>query len=211
MGDIDILKGHLVPHEIYHPPHITHDTSHFARPIPTPCHTSATQTHPPVALCGLLQTETYNFRSHMSYIRHIYDISHTWYMWYLYPGVQSSTPPRFHWCILAKRKRTILLHHLNFIDFLDFFADFFVSGPCGYLSHVTHMNELCHTHEWVMSHTWMSYITHMNESCHTYKLVMSHTWMSYITHMNDLCHTYEWVISHTWMSYVAHINESCHT
>ena len=43
------------------------------------------------------------------------------------------------------------------------------------MSHVTHMNESCHAHEWVMSHTWMSHVTHMNESCHTHEWVMSHT------------------------------------
>ena len=32
-------------------------------------------------------------------------------------------------------------------------------------SHVTHMDESCHTHRWVMLHTWMSHVTHMNESC----------------------------------------------
>jgi len=38
------------------------------------------------------------------------------------------------------------------------------------MSHVTHINESCYTHEWVMSHTWMSHVTHMNESRHTYKI-----------------------------------------
>ena len=38
----------------------------------------------------------------------------------------------------------------------------------------THINESCHTYEWVMSHIWMSHVTHMNESCHTYEWVMSH-------------------------------------
>jgi len=33
----------------------------------------------------------------------------------------------------------------------------------------TRMNEIRHTHEWIMSH--------MNESCHTYGCVMSHVWM----------------------------------
>jgi len=33
-----------------------------------------------------------------------------------------------------------------------------------------------------MSHTWMSHVTHKNESCHTHKWVMSHTWMSHVTH-----------------------------
>ena len=68
------------------------------------------------------------------------------------------------------------------------------------MSHVTHMNESCHTHEWVMSHIWMSHVTHMNESCHTHEWVMSHTWMSHVTHINESCHTHEWVMSHTWMN-----------
>jgi len=28
-----------------------------------------------------------------------------------------------------------------------------------WMSHATHMNESCHTHEWVMPHTWMSHVT----------------------------------------------------
>ena len=31
------------------------------------------------------------------------------------------------------------------------------------------------TRERCMSHIWMSHVTHMNESCHTYEWVMSHT------------------------------------
>jgi len=30
------------------------------------------------------------------------------------------------------------------------------------------INESCHTCEWVMSHTSMSHVTHVNESCHTF-------------------------------------------
>jgi len=63
------------------------------------------------------------------------------------------------------------------------------------MSHATHMNESCHTYEWVMSHIWMSHVTPMNKSCHTHEWVMSHTWMS---------HTYECVIAHEWMNYVIH-------
>jgi len=43
-----------------------------------------------------------------------------------------------------------------------------------------------------VSYMWMSHFTHMNESCHTYEWVMSHIWMSHVTHMNESCHTYEW-------------------
>jgi len=86
------------------------------------------------------------------------------------------------------------------------------------MSHVTHMNESCHTYEWLLIHN--------NENCHTYKSVMSHMWMSHVTHINGSCHTYEWVMSyewlrsghtykwaiaHMWMSHVPHMDESCHT
>ena len=88
-----------------------------------------------------------------------------------------------------------------------------------WMSHVTHMNESCHTYEWVMSHIWMRHVTNMNESCHTYECVMSHIWMSHVTHMNESCQTYEWVMSHIWMTHSgllfkkdnAPVPESCHT
>ena len=90
---------------------------------------------------------------------------------------------------------------------------------------VTHINESCHTYEWVMSHQGMpikasyndtsyhtyervkshittSQVTHINKSCCTYQRVMLHIWMSHVTRTNDLCHTYEWVLSHIWMSHV---------
>jgi len=71
-------------------------------------------------------------------------------------------------------------------------------------SQVTHVNDLWHT-------KWMSHVTHMNESCHTYEWVISHVWMSHVTRMNESSHTYEWVMSHVWMSRVTRMNESCHT
>jgi len=58
---------------------------------------------------------------------------------------------------------------------------------------------------------WMSHVTHMNESCHTYEWVMAHIRMSHVTDMNQSCHTYEWVMSNTCMRHVKHINASCHT
>ena len=79
-----------------------------------------------------------------------------------------------------------------------------------WMSHVTHMNESCHTCEWVMSHIWMSHVTHVNESCHICEWVMSHIWMSHVTHVNESCHTYEWVMSHIWMSHVTRMSESSH-
>ena len=91
------------------------------------------------------------------------------------------------------------------------------------MSHVTHINESCHTYEWVMSHIWMSQVTHMNESCHTYEWVMSRIGMSHVTRIN---HTEVCVISQIWMSHgmgvmprepqwgmnhVTHMHETCHT
>ena len=57
----------------------------------------------------------------------------------------------------------------------------------------------------------MSHVTHMNESCHTYERVMSHIWTSHVTHMNESRHTNVWAMPHIWTSHVSHINESCHT
>ena len=74
-----------------------------------------------------------------------------------------------------------------------------------WMSHVTYMNESCHTYEWVMWHIWMSHVTHMKESCHTYEWVVLHIWMSHVTHMNESCHTYAWGQWHIWMSHVTHI------
>ena len=87
-------------------------------------------------------------------------------------------------------------------------------------SHVTRMNQSCHTNEWVMSYMWISHVTHwllttwrtefpwnMNESCHTYGWVTSHKWMSHVTYKWVMSHigtylnhgslmTYEWIMSH---------------
>ena len=54
------------------------------------------------------------------------------------------------------------------------------------MSHVTHMNESCHTSEWVVSHIYMSHVTRINESCHECKWVVSHTWMCHVTHLNPI-------------------------
>ena len=42
------------------------------------------------------------------------------------------------------------------------------------MSHVKHIFESCHIHK-------SNCVTHMNESCHTYEWVMSHIWMSRVT------------------------------
>jgi len=57
----------------------------------------------------------------------------------------------------------------------------------------------------------MSHVTHVNESCHTQQRVMSHPTMSPVTHMSktESRAREEWV---TWfMSHVLQKNESCHT
>jgi len=55
-----------------------------------------------------------------------------------------------------------------------------------YMSHVTHMNDSCHTHTWFISHTWTSHVTQTHDSCHTREWVMSHKYMSHVTHyMSD--------------------------
>jgi len=42
-----------------------------------------------------------------------------------------------------------------------------------------------HTREWYVteqhSPAWMSHVTHLNETCHTLEWVISHTWMNWIT------------------------------
>jgi len=48
-----------------------------------------------------------------------------------------------------------------------------------WMSHVTHMNEACHTHEGAKAH--------MNESRWTHKRVTSRAWMSHVTNMNEPC------------------------
>jgi len=99
------------------------------------------------------------------------------------------------------------------------------------ISHVTHMDESCHTCKWVMSHTWMSHVTHMNESCHTYEWAMSHIRMSHVTrmdwdilcmytHMNTHMNTHTNThmtshvicdLTHDIIHMYTHMNGSCHT
>jgi len=103
---------------------------------------------------------------------------------------------------------------------------------------MSHMNDSCHAHEWVMSRI----VTH--SSCRTSVWLDSFIWdmiciwMNHVTyewvtfvlvayewimsHMNGSCHAHEWVMSrmnetcHTWMSHVvyicvmSHMHQSCH-
>jgi len=95
-------------------------------------------------------------------------------------------------------------------------------------SHVTHLNDCWHTHEWAIAHTWMSHDTHVNGSWHTdssekvahgwvgvlsLALARSHSWMGHGTYeflktdsageSAELCH------SQTTLG--IHMNESWHT
>jgi len=86
-----------------------------------------------------------------------------------------------------------------------------------WMSHVTHedgscynMYELCHTYEWVRSHTCVGRVRHVNASCLAYEWIMSHIWMSHLTRTNESCHTYERLMSHLWMSRFTCRNKSRH-
>jgi len=62
----------------------------------------------------------------------------------------------------------------------------------------SHVNESCHTYEWVTSHAWVS-----NESCHTW-MSLFHMWMSRVTHINESRRTHEWVLRHMWPCLITH-------
>jgi len=88
------------------------------------------------------------------------------------------------------------------------------------MSHVTHMNESCHTcrltpatwhvwHDsficvshiwmsaWVMSHIWMSHVTHVDLHLRHDMCDMTHSYVCHIYEwVHESCHTYEWVMSH---------------
>ena len=99
---------------------------------------------------------------------------------------------------------------------------------CCQMGHVTHMNESCHTYEWVsrieMSHVDVRFefevygfvcLGHnqyrfLGFSQTAVKMAQLYCEMCHVTRMNQSCHTYEWV-SRIYMSHVTHINESCHT
>jgi len=62
-----------------------------------------------------------------------------------------------------------------------------------WLSHVTHMNESCHTQNSVTSLESMSHVTPIHESCHT---------------LNQLCRTSEKVIYVTWRIHIYDMTHS---
>jgi len=96
----------------------------------------------------------------------------------------------------------------------------------------THMNEFCHTYEWVVSRVWMCHVPHMYiqvraqnvglSICHgngrryylrcVIKHMKSHqnTCMSHVKPTNEPCHIYEGVMAHLCMIYVTPVNASFH-
>jgi len=101
-------------------------------------------------------------------------------------------------------------------------------------SHVTYINDICVT--WLI-YDWHIFVAHMNESCHTYEYITAYILMSHVTHRWVMCHvskqsstadescdiykwhmcdvthpwmphacrTHEWVMSHVWMCHVTHV------
>ena len=49
---------------------------------------------------------------------------------------------------------------------------------------------------WVMSHIWTSHVTHVNESCHTHERVMSQKWTSHVPHiwMSHIAQGLPWLL-----------------
>ena len=70
------------------------------------------------------------------------------------------------------------------------------------MSHVTHMNESCHTYEWVMAHIWMGHVTHEWVIPHIWLSHVTHALLSHVTHIYESCHTCDWIMPHTWLSHV---------
>jgi len=61
-----------------------------------------------------------------------------------------------------------------------------------------------------MSHIWMSHVTHINESCHTYEWVMSHIWMSpNVWHDLIIC-AYICTNKYSWTNMVASVSTHLH-
>jgi len=81
------------------------------------------------------------------------------------------------------------------------------------MSHVTHMNESCHTRE-VFPHKQTQIRTMLNESRHAYSLVMSHISMNDARVMSNTgantaqVDTRSHVMSQTLMNHVTHTDES---
>jgi len=69
---------------------------------------------------------------------------------------------------------------------------------------VTQNNELYHTHEWVVSHTWMSAAATSgeSESWHTYEWGKSHVYIHHLKQNKKWRHTYEYMYSYVWHVFI---------
>ena len=56
-----------------------------------------------------------------------------------------------------------------------------------YVRHVTHIRELCHTYEGVMSHVLMSHVRSDGSCAHTYELCHKYISLVTVTYMNESC------------------------
>jgi len=74
------------------------------------------------------------------------------------------------------------------------------------MRHVTHMNKLCHTCEWVMSHIWTcrKVYVHCGQESRTRTNHVTRV-KCRITHMKESWHTHERVTSHVWMQMTSHV------
>jgi len=79
------------------------------------------------------------------------------------------------------------------------------------------MDQSRHTNAWVMAHmshvqVWMSHVTHLNESCHTYESFtcvpwrICITWHLYVTRLTHICDLTtstcsKWVVSHVCVTF----------
>jgi len=94
-----------------------------------------------------------------------------------------------------------------------------------WMSHVTHVDTSCRTHECVIWQTWMILVAHMNDSYRTHEWVMWQTCIDHVAHllilpcarirrshlMHESCLQCEWPMSHLWLNYITYMNGSCHT
>ena len=90
--------------------------------------------------------------------------------------------------------------------------------PFIWMSHVTYENIMSYmwhdNYDWFIYDMTHSYLSHMNESCHSYEWVMSHIEKScHIRDIRNMTYSYRtWLIHMNGRthSYVTSMNESCH-
>jgi len=104
----------------------------------------------------------------------------------------------------------------------------YTSHLCFPTTHRSHIWMTRHTFEKkrVVSRTWVSHVTHMNESCHTHMNETHHTYEWHVAHLRESCkwyvtrceckgtrckcQTYDWVMLHIWIRYITHMNDMSH-